>query len=495
METTDETGASNVLAAIREANRNRLDHPAVIERNQRWTYGRLFYAVSKLGWELSELGIGVGDRIAFCCRDGIDYVVGSLALLETGAAMVPVDISMAESEVLDTMHRIRVLGLLYQPGSFLDAAAYCCVGDAENPERFRWQSMTRPPVADESADACTALAPAFIRFSSGTTGASKGVVLSHTSILERTEAANAGLNIDENDRILWVLQMSHHFVVSILLFLRQGATIVIAHHNFPMSVIDIAAHGDITFIYASPFHYHLLATNGAIRPEALNRVRLAISTAMKLPTDTARAFADKFGFDLAEAYGIIEVGLPFINLQPSAGTRGSVGRMLPAYELRLDEPDSQGVGRVLVRGPGMFDAYFSPWQPREQALKDGWFQTGDLGRLTADGALEIVGREKAVIICAGMKVFPVEVEQVLNSHPGVRESLVVGRDHPVYGQTPEAKIVLEDDVDADDVEELLDGLKRRSYRELASYKVPKSFTVVGSLPKTTSGKLVRNGTD
>jgi long-chain acyl-CoA synthetase len=283
--------------------------------------------------------------------------------------------------------------------------------------------------------------------------------------------------------------MSHHFVVSILLFLRKGATIVIGHRTFPASVVEAAAAGGITFIYASPVHYALLAGAEDIPVDSLRNVRIAISTAMKLPAATAEAFVARFGFELTEAYGIIEVGLPFINLNAGDRSRGSVGKMLPAYELRLDNPDTLGIGEVLIRGKGMFDAYFSPWQLPEDCLEDGWFRTGDLGRLDDEGNLEIVGRRKTVIIFAGLKVFPTEVEEVLNAHPGVSESLVSGAEHATYGQIPEARIVpaapgmREDD--------LIPALRRHCYERLAAFKVPKAFKLADSLPRTASGKLIR----
>ena len=175
--------------------------------------------------------------------------------------------------------------------------------------------------------------PAFIRFSSGTTGASKGVVLSHEAILERTDAADKGLRITSEDTVLWVLSMSFHFVVTILLFLRRAATIVLCSHDFPGSLVEGVAKHKGTFIYASPFHYNLLARSDLLSPGSLSNVRLAVSTAMQLPAAIAEQFSEKFGFELAEAYGIIEVGLPFINLavrekkqagrwQASAGLRG-----------------------------------------------------------------------------------------------------------------------------------------------------------------------------
>lgn len=138
----------------------------------------------------------------------------------------------------------------------------------------------------------------------------------------------------------------------------------------------------------------------------------------------------------------------------------------------------------------MFDAYFSPWQLRAEALEDGWFDTGDIGWIDADGVLFIVGREKNVINFTGMKVFPYEVEEVLNQHSQVVESLVYPRPHELYGQLPVAKVVPRFIEKAD---ALLAPLRRHCYQHLAAYKVPKEFEFVPELPRTASRKLVRNG--
>ncbi len=476
----------NIVEDIRRSAVSYPAHTAVVEEDGEVSYGELLDRVSFLRRGLREEGIGPGRRVAFRCSDGAAYIAASLALLESGAATVPVDGSLPPSEVVRLLERMDVDALLFERGTMHESTDDREIGAARSGIGF----MLRPRGAASPMPALIKrINPAFIRFSSGTTGASKGVVLSHDTIRERTDAADEALKIGMDDRILWVLSMSHHFVVSILLFLRRGATIAVAHKNFPASIFETAMQGRITLIYASPLHYHLLASDPAVTPQALRKVRLAISTAMKLPAETAEAFESKFGFFPAEAYGIIEVGLPFIDPAPAKNSLGSVGRLLPAYRMRVENPDECGVGEILLRGRGMFDAYLSPPRLRDDVLEQGWFRTGDLGCLDGEGNLRIAGRSKSVIICAGMKVFPEEVEEVLNAHVDVQESLVYGVPHPVYGQIPEARIVTaRDDIDAGEIN---DVLRRYCYAALPPYCVPKRFESVRELARTVSGKLVR----
>jgi long-chain acyl-CoA synthetase len=339
----------NIVQTIREETLGHLDNIAIVDGDRSITYRDLLARITELGKVLAGKGIGSGQRIAFHCGDGIDYVIGSLALLDCGAAVVPIADNITDVEVAETIERIDVHGVV----AHLKIAS---TSGEKLDDIFRWQ----PREANGESDArCLAMGAAFIRFSSGTTGESKGVVLSHQSIIDRTDAANRGLGITHDDVILWVLSMSYHFVVSILLFLRRGATIVVANQFFPFSLLDAVKKHPVTFIYASPVHYHLLGLSDAVSPTCLAKVRLAISTSMKMPADVSARFKAKFGFAPAEAYGIIEIGLPFINTEPESTSINTVGRVLPDYQLRIGNPDGDGIGEVLIKGKGMFDAYFS----------------------------------------------------------------------------------------------------------------------------------------
>lgn len=473
----------NIFQTIKHETSEFNNKPAVIEDDYSISYGQLILSAKLIASYLKKEGCSRFHRIGLLCSDSIDYISASLAILSLSAVVIPIPIDQTEDEINDILDRIAVNFLIFEKGSYNEKGTHALQSKGFCRKKIYIKKIINK---DKPCDEYYKINPAFIRFSSGTTGTSKGVVLSHESIIERTDAANKGLQITHKDTVLWVLSMSFHFVVTILLFLRRASTIILCNNSFPESLIKGITKHHGTFIYASPFHYHLLAHTDLLAPESFKNIRLAVSTAMKLPENIADDFFSKFGIELTEAYGIIEVGLPFINLSTNK-KRGFAGRILPDYEVAIFNKDKNGVGKIHIKGKGMLDAYFSPWQNRESILKDGWFNTGDLGKIDEDGFLTIVGREKDIINFVGMKVFPYEVETVINQFSGVKESYVYGENHPKYGQLPMAKIVLQDGTNRISI----DDLRRFCYQKLTQYKVPKGFEIVNKLAKTVSGKIKR----
>lgn len=474
----------NIVELIKKETAGYLNKLAVIDGTKKISYRQIFSTVDKIASELKCIGVKPFQRVALLCNDSIDHIVLNLAILLINGVVVPIFPSLSEDEISEILKRIQVNFLISEK-------QLNCVEKAKR-NSFKYDgeknfSIYAFLIQENIPKEFYKFNPAFIRFSSGTTGINKGVVISHEAIVQRTDAANKGLKVTPDDLIIWVLSMSFHFVVTILLFLRRSATIVLCSGEFPESLIEGLKRHKTTFIYASPFHYYMLSHTSAFSSNLLSDVRLAISTATKLNADIASKFFEKFKFDLCQAYGIIEVGLPFLNYSLSDGKRASVGTILPDYELKIENSDSQGIGEVYIRGKGMFDAYFSPWQTRKELSGDDWFKTGDMGKLDKDGYLYLVGRSNKVINFCGMKIFPFEVESVINQHPAVLESLVFGVVHAQYGQLPMAKVVLTDvKVNIDRGE-----LKKFCHKRLAPHKVPKEFISVTSLDKTLSGKLKR----
>ena len=478
--------------------------PAVMDvrSGRSLTYEQLAHEADRVRKFLLAEGVEPCQRIALVAPNSLAYLPAAFGLLATGACLVPLPANLTDEEESRVLREIDVNGTLVSPdgdvrqtpASPVVIATGECAGF-----RFQWQDRDAP-----GALALPAMNPAFIRFSSGTTARSKGVVLSHEATAARVEAADRVLRLTPDDRILWVLPLAYHFAVTIVGYVRAGAHVLLCPDTLPVTVLDAMHRLEATVFYASPLHFERL---GHLPPGSpLRKLRLAMSTSAPISAAVMDLFESVHGVPVAQAYGIIEAGLPCINLRTDGLPATSVGRPVPGYEIAVFsehgarvEPGS--TGDIGVRGPGLFSAYYSPWRRREDVTRDGFFPTGDVGRLDEGGALHLLGRKKTVIFVAGVKFFPEEVEECINRFPGVRESRVFGAPHAHLGQVPHAEIVPganrhpidldahRIDLDAHRID--LDALRAHCARALSAYKVPQQFTVVPAIAKTPGGKIVR----
>jgi long-chain acyl-CoA synthetase len=465
-----------VIDAIRDRARTQPDHPALCMdeggASRAISYAELVARFEAGAARLRDAGLARGDRCGLVARQGAGFVEHALAILAAGGCLVPIPDDATGPARERFADAASVQWLISEDD---DAACRPRRGALREEAEFR------------------ALGPAYLRFTSGTTSERKGVVLSHARIAERLDAANQGLAIGPEDRVLWLLPMAHHFVVSILLYLRSGATILLPASSLARPVLEFAARERATVSYASPFHYSLLAKDASGIGLDL---RLAVSTAEGLRADVATGFRARFGIALAQALGIIEVGLPVLNAAEAATKPTALGRPLPAYEVWLRDDEGKPVlgagspertGEVCIRGPGLFDAYLSPWTPSAPLLARDGFRTGDQGYFDADGTLYLAGRRHNRINMAGMKFFSEEVEEVIARQPGVRECRVFAREHEKLGEIPVAEIVPEDPAHPPARAELITACRAA----LPAYKIPREFRIVSALARTATGKVQR----
>ena len=330
------------------------------------------------------------------------------------------------------------------------------------------------------------LNPAFIRFTSGTTSQSKGVVLSHTTIRERTESANTVFEISANDKVLWLLPMAYHFAVTIILFLRKGCTIDIAVDMQVDKLLHKLVNDKITFVYATPFHYSKISKVTNKKIDLPKSIRMLISTAMPLTESIALDFYKKFNRYLNQAYGIIECGLPCINKKPNINNVLTVGSQVPGSFVSValkDEKDN--FGEIVVKSIGMFDAYYSPWHKTKDITCKGFFYTGDIGKFE-NGCLKIIGRKKNIINYLGHKVFPEQIENIIMEHDAIKEVFVFSEPHTEYGEIIICEIVLHTNKKVSENE-----LTRFCAKKLSSQEIPNEFRIVKALQKTPNGKIKR----
>lgn len=444
--------------------------PALIEDDVVVSYAELLERVKELALAFKGQSIGAGQRIGLAFPNSVAYVTLTYALWRLGVVVVPVPMECSEDEVREICEAMQLAGI-FTPKPRVDSVAVKI--------DFYFTKLQPATLPDNHG-----LNLAFIRFTSGTTSVRKGVALAHETIRARVASANKAFGITADDTVIWCLPMAHHFLITIVLYIEAGATMVLARHVTAKPFLEAVNRWRGTVLYAAPFHYAMLARDNS--GTQIPSVRLAVSTTCALPENVAQDFFKRFGLPLVQGLGVIELGLVALNIAAPREKWHSVGQVAGDFEMRLMNPDTDGVGELAVRGPGICDAYVAPWVSRDHLLRDGWFCTGDIGRVDAEGFLFLLTRKIAVINLAGRKVFPEEIEAVLNRHPDVAESRVYGKLHPHLGETVEAELVLRQP-DAG-----VDSIRTYCRDHLASYKIPTRFTVVPALPRTpVTGKIRR----
>lgn len=474
-----------VFRLLEEAAKKWADKAAIFDEFGELSFGGLLQEAEALKKELVAHGVGKGMGIGVMARNSRNFITAIFAVTGTGATVMPLSHQLKKNELDEVLSEAKLHAILDDQSGIqpVDNASFYIKLPIDG-FRFTWTNVHRkrefaPHVAN----------PAFIRFTSGTTGKSKGVLISHQTVLERIEGANKALQLGPGDTVVWVLPMAYHFVVSIVLYVHFGAAIAIAKDFLAQNIIDITKKHKGTLLYASPMQIRLLASDPG--KEMLSSLKMVISTSAAISYDICKAFKQRYDIDVSQAYGIIEIGLPMLNFKKSSEHPEAVGHALPDYQVEiLDEnyqalpPDT--VGYLAIKGPGMFDAYLTPATMRDEVLKNGFFLTADFATKTADGLVKVEGREKSMINVSGNKVFAEEVEAILETIPEIKLSRISGVPHPLMGQIIQAELVLHDGATID-VEEVLTYCRKR----LSTYKIPQKVKIVDSLPMTGSGKIQR----
>ncbi|MEY4667509.1 MAG: hypothetical protein RL518_208 [Pseudomonadota bacterium] len=458
--------------------------PACVSAERTVSYSELLAEVEVVRDALLNHGLRPGMGLGLVGENSAEFIIGLFAGLACEAVVMPLAPDLKEQEfnrILELVPMALILhdGSLRSAPRFVESAELDSFEIVVRPKEFHCKVASGVPGA------------AVIRFTSGTTGSSKGVVLSHLSVAERTQAAAEALHITPGTRVVWVLPMAYHFVVSILTYIRYGATIILPETPSPSDILNAAWTYEAQLLYGSPSLLESLAHTQNERTLPQN-IRV-ISTSTGISREILHLFEARFSAPVSQMYGLIEVGLPLGNLAPSHHPLESVGVPMPRCEAAILDPEGRQlpagqIGQLAVRGPGMFDAYLAPYRPREEVLTQGWFMTGDLAIQDYSGAITVCGREKSVIHSQGEKVFPEEVEAVLNSYPGIRSSRVYGVQRSNLQEDVVAEVVPTNGTSIN-----LEGLRSYTIERLSLHKVPSRFDIVATIPLTQTGKVVRRG--
>lgn len=462
------------------------------------TFSQTQDTARRLASALCELGVLPGDRVAAQVEKSAEAVMLYLACLRTGAVFLPLNTAYTEGEIdyflRDAEPRLFVCTPetleTYAPRAshVLAVESLGTAGDGTVMERA---AEAKP---QEKAAARTSEDPAAILYTSGTTGRSKGAVLTHGNLASNARALNDTWQFTENDRLIHALPIfhAHGLFVACNMALTSGATMIFLTRFDAEEIINEMANA--TVFMGVPTFYTRLLKSTRLNSMATAAMRLFVSGSAPLPGKVHTRFAERTGHTILERYGMTETCI--IASNPYDGERrvGSVGFPLPQVEFRITNRDTGDAlpfgetGAIEVRGPNVFQGYWRmPEKTAAEFHDDGFFITGDLGRIDTDGYLHIVGRDKDLVITGGYNVYPKEIETLIDAMPGVAESAVIGVPHPDFGEGVTAFVVPQPGASIDKTH-LLDALSG----SLARYKHPKSLIVVDELPRNVMGKVQKN---
>jgi malonyl-CoA/methylmalonyl-CoA synthetase len=446
------------------------------------------------------LGLAPGDRVAVQVEKSPEALLVYLACLRAGLVYLPLNSAYREGEVDYFLANAQPGAVVSQPESLpwleplaarrgirhvfsLDERGRGTLVDSARAAPARFSTLER------SSDDLAA-----ILYTSGTTGRSKGAMITHGNLASNAVVLHREWGFRPDDVLVHMLPLFHvHglFVACHCVLMNGTAMRFHAKFDARRAIADFAA--STVFMGVPTFYTRLLAEPGLTR-EACARMRLFVSGSAPLLSETQREFEARTGQRILERYGMTETGM--LTSNPLAGERrpGSVGMALPGTGVRVVDdagrPCAAGaIGHVQVRGANVFSGYWRmPERNREEFTADGWFRTGDMGSFSDDGYLAIVGRSKDLIITGGYNVYPKEIEIEIDELPGVAESAVVGVPHPDFGEAVTAVVVARPGAAPPSEAEIIAALKRR----LANFKVPKRVYVVGELPRNAMGKVQKN---
>jgi len=486
------------LPLVERSNRY-ANRPAIVASEGDFTYADLETASANVARQLLAGRQDLSEaRVCLLTPPGWDYVATLWGIWRAGGIAVPLAVSHPPPEleyVLDDAEPEVVVAHQGMTERVADAA-----------EARRVVAVTTDAVMQGTADLrlpdIELHRAAMMLYTSGTTGRPKGVVISHANIQAQVESLSEAWGWSVDDRILLHLPLHHvHGIANVLTTaLWNGATCEIMPHFDPVAVWQRLATGHFTLYMAVPTVYRRLieawsAADKATQEEwsaGTRACRLMVSGSAALPVPTLERWREITGHTLLERYGMTEIGMALSN--PLIGERrpGFVGSALPGLDVRLVDEDERSVapgvsGQIHVRGPTVFSEYWR--RPDETAAAftaEGWFRTGDQA-VVEDGAHRILGRRSVDILkTGGEKISALEVEDVLRSHPAVRDCAVVGVPDPAWGDRVCAAVVLEQECTVGG-----DELRQFAKDRLAPYKVPKDFLLVDDLPRNVMGKVTK----
>ena len=502
---------TDLIAPIPELlRRNAATHGARIAYRDSQTsvsYAGLFERTGRLAAHLADAGIEANDAVAIMLPNSVAWAESCLAITRAGAVGVPISYDSTETEVafrladanckavFTTGERGDLVARLQASAPDLRTLVVTDRGACSAPA-LRYEHLTAAPAKSAPRDPVSLHETSFILYTSGTTGRAKGVRLTVHGMLWIAAACWAPITgLCERDILLSPLPLFHSYALNLTVLgvVATGASAYIMERFSTSEAVRLLASGEFTYFPGVPtmFHYLLQATRSEQDLKFPN-LRLCISAGAIMPATLNRDFEERFGIQLLDGYGITETSTMVIMNWPN-GKRimGSCGIPLPGLAVRIVDASAADVppgteGELIIRGPSVMPGYHNKPEETRNALRAGWYHTGDLAKCDENGFVTITGRLKELIIRGGQNIAPAEIEEVVNGFAAVLDSAVVGIAHEHLGEVPALFVVPRPQQAIES-----DALLAHCRKHLSAYKVPHVVRLIAEIPRTGSGKIIR----
>ena len=465
------------------------------------TYGDVGKLSARMANMLVALGVGQGDRVAVQVEKSPEALILYLACLRAGAVFLPLNTAYTLSEleyfISDAEPKIFVAApekeaIVAPTAAKRRVAATLTLGtDGETGTLLQCARESGTEFSDRDVDAADLAA---ILYTSGTTGRSKGAMLSHANLGSNAVALRDAWRFTPKDVLLHALPIfhTHGLFVASNVILSAGASMLFLSKFDPDEVFRLLP--EATTMMGVPTFYVRLLQDERLNRESTRHMRLFVSGSAPLLEETHREWRERTGHAILERYGMTETNMNTSNPYDGDRVPGSVGLPLPGVSLRITDPETgvalhEGdIGMIEVKGPNVFSGYWRmPEKNKEEFRADGYFITGDLGKVDERGYVYIVGRAKDLVISGGYNVYPKEIESEIDALSGVVESAVIGVPHKDFGEGVTAVVVPEKDAPCSE-KTIMTALRER----LANYKLPKRIVFADELPRNAMGKVQKN---
>jgi long-chain acyl-CoA synthetase len=458
------------------------------------SYGDLDAGSARVAAQLRAKGLQPGDRVGLMLPNVPQFALVYYGVLRAGGTVVPMNV-LAKGREVSFYLRDSGAKLLFAWHQFAepaqqgaaDAGAECLVVSSHE----AWGAHTPAyEVVDRAPDDT-----AVILYTSGTTGTPKGAELTHANLARNAEVGRSLLGLRADDVVLGALPLFHAFgqTCGLNCVVGGGACLTLLPRFDPVQALEIIARDRVTVFEGVPTMYAALLHVEDRERYDTSALQYCTSGGAALPLEVIKGFEVAFGCTVLEGYGLSETSpIASFNQLQRERKAGSVGTPVEGVEMKVVDHAGRDVecgevGEIVIRGHNVMKGYWNRPDATAEAIDpDGWFKTGDLGRIDADGYFFIVDRKKEMIIRGGYNVYPREVEEVIYEHPAVREAAVVGIPHPELGEEVGAAIALKPDAEAteDEIRAFVKAL-------VAGYKYPRHVWFVDELPKGSTGKILR----